>query len=142
MTRTISAVDASMLPPAIRNRVVVKEGCWSWMGWHNDRGYGYVHWNGRDRPVHRVVVELLAGSVLPRGVDVDHLCRNAGCVNPAHLEPVTHHENMLRGSWGSRKACKYGHDWNVPGSVYLRKNGNRSCAVCRRQNWKSGRWST
>lgn len=40
--------------------------------------------------------ELLVGPI-PPGLQIDHLCRNKICVNPAHLEPVTHRENLMRG---------------------------------------------
>jgi hypothetical protein len=30
-------------------------------------------------------------------MDLDHLCRVRCCVNPWHLEPVTHGENLRRG---------------------------------------------
>ncbi len=32
------------------------------------------------------------------GMDVDHLCRNRACVNPKHLELVSHKENLRRGA--------------------------------------------
>lgn len=33
---------------------------------------------------------------IPAGLHLDHLCRNPGCVNPWHLEPVSPLENMRR----------------------------------------------
>ena len=39
---------------------------------------------------------LLAVGPIPDGREIDHLCRNHRCVNPDHLEPVTHLENMRR----------------------------------------------
>lgn len=40
--------------------------------------------------------ELHVGPI-PTGKELDHLCRNATCSNPDHLEPVTHKENFNRG---------------------------------------------
>lgn len=45
---------------------------------------------------HRLSYELFVGPI-PDGYELDHLCRNRGCVNPAHLEAVTHRVNVLRG---------------------------------------------
>ncbi|MDP9181227.1 MAG: HNH endonuclease, partial [Actinomycetota bacterium] len=51
-----------------------------------------VTYAGTNR-VHRVVYQLLVDDIQP-GHELDHACRNRGCVNPAHLRPGTHGQNM------------------------------------------------
>lgn len=71
-------------------------GCWDWIGGIGSHGYGAL-WDGRQMTVaHRVMYELVVGPI-PDGLDIDHLCRNRACVNPAHMEPVTRGENLRRG---------------------------------------------
>lgn len=74
--------------------------CWIWTGAISGNGYGQI-WgdkNGKQMslPAHRVVYGLLVGEI-PDKLDIDHLCRNKTCVNPAHLEPISHQENIIRG---------------------------------------------
>jgi hypothetical protein len=74
------------------------DGCWLWEGADNGEGYGVI----RDPDQgHRITLvhKVAAGMRFARGWDrvVDHLCRVRCCVNPAHLEIVTHRENLLRG---------------------------------------------
>ena len=73
--------------------------CVVWPGQIDRYGYGRITPSrpGATRKAHRVVYERLIGHI-PTGMQIDHLCRNRACVNPAHLEPVTHHENALRGA--------------------------------------------
>ncbi len=70
--------------------------CWMWDGWNSGDGYGKVWFDGRAQMAHRVVYELLVGPI-PDGLKLDHVCRNRGCCNPAHVEPVTTMVNTLRG---------------------------------------------
>jgi hypothetical protein len=76
-----------------------EDGCWHWLGSKNKPG-GYGRFRiGMARIVaHRFSYELLVGPI-GDGLEIDHLCCNPGCVNPAHLETVTHRENMRRRKW-------------------------------------------
>lgn len=88
-------VDA--LPPRFWAKVeVLPNGCWQWTAAKNSDGYGLFKIGGRVQGAHRVCYEALIGFI-PEGLQSDHLCRNRACVNPAHIEPVTSHENILRG---------------------------------------------
>lgn len=109
--------------------------CWDWTGALKANGYGQmlIHRDGRycKVHVHRFAYELLVGPI-PEGLDLDHLCRNRKCVNPAHLEPVTRRENILRGQHRNilshhANTCKHGHSLL---DAYVGKNGNRTCRTC------------
>ncbi len=75
-------------------------GCWVWNGRLNDDGYGVLDLSWRrggpkSRSAHRLAYELFVGPI-PDGLEIDHLCAVRRCVNPAHLEAVTHAENVRR----------------------------------------------
>lgn len=86
--------------------------CWVWLGHvcvSARSGYGLIKRGGvgsknaSPAQAHRVAYELYVGPV-PDGLEPDHLCGNKACVNPAHLEPVTHSENLRRGFQRIREA--------------------------------------
>lgn len=105
------------------------DACWTWLGRQDGKGYGRY----QNRAAHRVTYELLVGPI-PDGLHIDHLCRNPGCVNPGHMEPVTLVENARRGyGYSARNArkthCKYGHPFDEA-NTYYRVNGGRRCMRC------------
>lgn len=71
------------------------DGCWVWTASQNGTGYGALTIAGARKLAHRLAYAHLVGPI-PDGLDLDHLCRNRMCVNPAHLEPVTRRENLRR----------------------------------------------
>lgn len=71
-------------------------GCWIWTASRVPNGYGKFGLDGRTRAAHRLAYEYWIGQI-PEGSELDHLCRTPACVNPTHLEPVSHQVNILRG---------------------------------------------
>lgn len=122
------------LPAVMQERLLHVGEHVRWTGWHNDDGYGYVRWDGRDQPVHRVVWVLLVAPI-PAGYEVDHLCRVRDCV--LHLELVTHAENQRRLSRAQTACRRANHDWTDPRNVRVRPNGRRYCAECDRINLRA-----
>lgn len=116
-------------------------GCWIWTGSIGLNGYGKVS-RGRSMTsllAHRVVYTMHRGPI-PEGKILDHLCRNRGCVNPAHLEPVTIAINNARGYGasgihGRQTHCVRGHEL-AGGNLYVTKTGGRKCRECARQSDK------
>ena len=74
---------------------VDSNGCWIWNRARSTAGYGRVWQGGRIVQAHRLYYERKNGKI-GEGLELDHLCRVHACVNPDHLEPVTHAENMRR----------------------------------------------
>lgn len=109
--------------------------CWIWTAHHDPHGYGRFGIEGSTTMLaHRFAYGLLVG-LIPIGYEIDHLCRVPACVNPAHLEPVQHRENLLRGvgpsAVHSRKThCHRGHPF-TPDNTYVRPDGSRLCRACR-----------
>jgi hypothetical protein len=130
------------VPQALEKRFWVKvdkrgdDECWPWLA-GKSKGYGNFSRDGKDAKAYRVSYELLVGPI-PPGRDLDHLCRNRACVNPAHLEPVSRRENILRGIGPSAQRakqthCVHGHPFDGENTMYLvGKNGqkHRRCRAC------------
>ena len=116
-------------------RVKKTDSCWEWIGCKNDGGYGTFHKRNapfKTQKAHRISYQLLVGPI-PYGLSMDHLCRNRWCVNPNHLEPVTHKINVARGLGnGSKTHCPRGHAYDEKNTRKRIKRGYwyRSCKKC------------
>jgi hypothetical protein len=77
--------DIESLTKALRqDSVIQSSGCWQW---HSLDRYGYPR-----NLLHRSILEVKHQASL--GIQAaHHVCGNRSCVNPDHLQPVTHQDN-------------------------------------------------
>ena len=112
--------------------------CWLWTAYRCPLGYGRINVTSGAAPqlAHRIAYELCVGPI-PDGLELDHLCRVPSCVNPAHLEPVTRRENVLRGiapaaQYARRTHCAKGHPFDDENTGW--HGGGRRCKTCHRDD--------
>lgn len=132
---------SAMRPTHFWERVQIDgpRACWPWLGRKKPSGYGLYHdGKGSSRHAHRVAYELMIGPV-PDEMELDHLCRRRDCVNPYHLEPVTHVENMRRSPLGNGHRhcthCIHGHPLSGDNVYHYLTRGkfpSRNCLTCNR----------
>lgn len=133
---------ARPIPERMDAVTVVDEstGCWLWTGTMNSYGYGILiagsgsKGTSKTLMAHRLSYERHVGPI-PAGLDLDHLCRVRNCINPAHLEPVTRRENLLRGQTlpaanVAKTHCPQGHPYAGDNLGHWR--GTRVCRTCKR----------
>lgn len=122
---------------------VDERGCWLWQG-SRTHGYGYF-WDG-DQGIraHIWMFKHLFGE---HGYEaLDHLCRVRACVNPKHLEPVSHQTNLLRSPLtiaainAAKTHCLRGHEF-TPENTYEppRRPGRRYCKQCTQMRVRAAR---
>lgn len=120
---------------------IAENGCWNWTAALSPNGYGVLGIDGRTIKAHRFAYEYFVGQIPPE-LEIDHLCRNRICSNPAHLEPVTHYENLIRGNKrpsSHSNYCKHGHLYTQDNTYYHPNRVGRECVACRseqRRKWR------
>lgn len=126
----------------LRNSVILPTGCREWHGAKNPKGYGNMRPDKLTvaKSVHRLAYTEFKGEI-PDGLEVDHLCSNRACINPDHLELVTHKENINRGRHNQNHGkthCIHGHEFS-DNNTSISKNGMRSCRTCGRDRMRAWR---
>lgn len=121
-----------------------KNGCWNWLGYVQNAGYGSISFANGTKLVHRWSFEYVMGIQIPDGMTLDHLCKNKLCANPLHMEVVTRKENILRAGLNgfakleaNKTQCPKGHEYSKYGRKVkngFKKDGSvkyaRRCSVC------------
>lgn len=111
----------------------VHGNCWTWVASLDKRGYGQFFDGNTMVKAYKWAYVDRFGPVAP-GLDLDHRCRVRACCNPAHLEPVSHRVNVLRGmspgaiSYRTNR-CFRGHEF-TPANTGVRRDGSRICRKC------------
>lgn len=114
-------------------------GCWIWIA-GKSKGYGVFHSRGYTHVRAHVfsweITHALSSPTNGHKLEFDHTCRNRACVNPNHLEVVTHKVNNHRGfsvaALNARKiACVYGH--KLDDAILEGKINARRCRECESQ---------
>lgn len=107
-----------------------ESGCLRWIGVRNHKGYGQIHVGGSNIGAHRAAYEAWVGPI-PDGHEIDHVrargCVHRDCIEPAHLEAVTHIENVRR---SMRDSCPSGHEYTKANTRIRPCDGTRACRAC------------
>jgi hypothetical protein len=107
-------------------------GCVEWLASKNAQGYGTFWLDGEPRLAHRVAWSWARGEIAG-GLEVNHRCRNKGCVNPEHMELLSKpdHGALSALAASSKNECVRGHAY-APENTYRTPAGRRQCVECKR----------
>ncbi len=114
-------------------KINITPTCWEWLAYKDKDGYGNFRFDYKMYQAHRFSYLLYKGEI-PKGLQLDHLCRNRSCVNPEHLEAVSCKENVNRGINHNKikTHCPKGHkytDENTYKNITEIRN-SRHCKIC------------
>jgi hypothetical protein len=120
--------------------------CWTWVGSRYGNGYGQFWLRGRKMCAHRAAWLLFIGALPERPeAELDHQCNNRACVNPDHLQILTHRANLLKNRKPRAKPapqrrkrgrvlathCRNGHEYSEANTFLYRLKTGRIVRRCR-----------
>ena len=114
------------------SKVMVREPheCWPWVAALDKDGYGRFKAGDKMVAAHNFAYQTTGRTIQH---ELDHKCRSRSCVNPAHMEDVTHHENILRGrsagAYTDETHCRQGHEFSEE-NTYFGRGDRRLCKTC------------
>lgn len=136
--QTLKAAEAKLITRSARDE---QTGCLRWQGAHAPKGYGQICVDGRRMAVHRAAYQLWVGPI-PDGYEIDHVaergCAHRDCIEPTHLEAVTHAENVRR-QLARVTHCPKGHEYSDKNTLWHTNAKGyrlRKCRECKRR-WSS-----
>jgi hypothetical protein len=123
--RTRSEVDIERF----WEKVARTDSCWNWTAAMGKAGYGRFRYDNHLGMAHKFAYEMIHGAV-PVGMDIDHICHNTGCVNPAHLRLTTRKQNSEHrsGANSNSKSGVLGVSWSASRKkwdAHIRHNGEQ-----------------
>lgn len=128
----------------VSRHIVNEAGCWVWQGGLVKGGYAQLSINGSRQYAHRVAYEMYKGKI-PDHLEIDHKCRVRNCVNPEHLEAVSHQENMKRSTAGKpnrvKTHCPAGHPYSGQNLYIQPSNNSRICRICMKKSGRKFYWA-
>lgn len=121
-----------------KSSYTISNGCHLWQKHFDKYGYGIFYFRKKSRKAHRVAYYMTNGDI-PKGMVIDHICRNRQCVNIEHLRCITAGQNAIENSRSvaainkMKEFCKNGHKFD---RVYGIKKKQRYCSICENQKSK------
>lgn len=117
-------------------------GCWEHPGNGSGSHYSQISIACVNVSGHRLVYSHFVGEI-PKGYQIDHLCKNQRCANFEHLEAVSPEENNRRSNSptalnAKKTHCLQGHPYDER-NTQVRPNGGRKCRKCHQEYKKRKR---
>lgn len=103
--------------------------CWLWTACVSKKGYGRFRYNKKTFNAHQFIYDAIYQNERSY-YDTHHRCYTKNCVNPTHLEKLTHAKHASIENKNITH-CRNGHLW-IPENICIMKSGKQECRTCRR----------
>lgn len=113
-------------------------GCWIWMGYVNNQGYGKFSNDGKEMQAHNYIWEVYNKKEINPDLVRHHKCENILCVNFEHIKEITpkEHTATMKNFMKNKTHCKNGHKFTEDNTILwtdIKTNRtNRRCKECHR----------